>query len=35
MSEVHRTLAAWAVGLATVAFVVGMTVAVLTDTAIY
>ncbi len=35
MSEVHRKLAAWAVGLATAAFVVGMTVAVLTDTPLY
>jgi hypothetical protein len=35
MSYVHRTLAAWAVGLATVAFVVGMTVAVLTDSPLY
>jgi hypothetical protein len=35
MSEVHRRLAAWAVGLAGVAFVVGMTVAVLTDAPLY
>jgi hypothetical protein len=35
MSDVHRTLAAWAVGLGTVAFIVGMTVAVLTDSPLY
>ena len=35
MSETHRRLAAWAVGLATAAFVVGMTVAVLTDAPLY
>jgi len=35
MSEAHRKLAAWAVGLSTVAFVVGMVVAISTDSALY
>lgn len=35
MSEAHRTLAAWTVGLATAAFVVGMVVAIATDGALF
>ena len=35
MTQTHRTLAAVAVGVAGTAFVLGMTVAVLTDSGIY
>jgi hypothetical protein len=35
MTHAHRTLAAVAVGVATLAFFLGMVVAVLTDSAIY
>jgi ABC-type Mn2+/Zn2+ transport system permease subunit len=35
MSEAHRKLAAWAVALGTASFVVGMTVAVITDAPLY
>jgi hypothetical protein len=35
MSEAHRKLAAWAVGLATAAFVLGMTVAIATDNPLF
>lgn len=35
MSEAHRKLAGWTVAVATVAFVVGMTVAIATDNALY
>ena len=35
MSEAHRTLAAWAVGLSTLAFVLGMTVAIATDNPLF
>ena len=35
MSDVHRRLAAWAVGLSTAAFVVGMVVAISTDAPLY
>jgi hypothetical protein len=35
MSTAHRALAAWTVALATAAFVVGMTVAIATDSALF
>lgn len=35
MSTVHQKLAAWTVGLATAAFVVGMVVAISTDNALF
>jgi predicted membrane protein len=35
MSEAHRKLAAWAVAVATVAFVIGMTVSIATDNALF
>jgi hypothetical protein len=35
MTEAHRTLAAFAVGVGAVAFVLGMIVAVLTDNGLY
>ena len=35
MTESHRKLAAYAVGVAAVAFVVGMAVAVVTDSGLY
>lgn len=35
MSEAHRTLAAWTVALSTLAFFVGMLVAISTDNALY
>lgn len=35
MTETYRTLAAWTVGLSTVAFFVGMTVAIATDNPLF
>jgi len=35
MTEVHQRLAAWAVAVATIAFLVGMVVAISTDHALY
>jgi ABC-type Mn2+/Zn2+ transport system permease subunit len=35
MSDAHRKLAAWAVGLSTAAFLVGMVVAISTDAPLY
>jgi hypothetical protein len=35
MSEAHRSLAAWTVGLSTLAFFVGMVVAISTDTRLF
>ena len=35
MSEVHQKLAAWTVGVATTAFLIGMVVAISTDHALY
>jgi hypothetical protein len=35
MSEAHQKLAAWTVGIATTAFLIGMVVAISTDNALY
>ena len=35
MSEAHQKLAGWTVGIATTAFLVGMTVAISTDNALF
>ena len=35
MTETHRTLAAWAVGLSTFAFFLGMTVAIATENPLF
>ena len=35
MSEAHQTLAAWTVALATLSFLIGMTVAIATDNALF
>jgi ABC-type Mn2+/Zn2+ transport system permease subunit len=35
MTEAHRTLAAWAVGVSTAAFFVGMLVAIATDSPLF